>query len=110
MRRNGEVEDIVVAGLLKLFKKKEDLNANKIFHGEGSSLPRVVKFHRVVEREIRLALPRLTKMKGWPNTFEERSVIFQISVNCSTWRCSTNAGEGILQLARASNKLPTRTI
>lgn len=53
--------NIVVARLLKLLKEKRKDLKSKIFHDEHKP----------------------TKTKGWPNTFEERSVIFQISVNCS---------------------------
>lgn len=55
---NIEKLNIVVARLLKLLKEKRKDLKSKIFHEP-------------------------TKTKGWPNTFEERSVIFQISVNCS---------------------------
>lgn len=67
---NIEKLNIVVARLLKLLKEKRKDLKSKIFRDEHE-----------VEREIHLSSP--TKMKGWPNTFEERSVIFQISVNCS---------------------------
>lgn len=58
---NIEKLNIVVARLLKLLKEKRKDLKSKIFHDEHEP----------------------TKTKGWPNTFEERSVIFQISVNCS---------------------------